>query len=77
MIGISVAESNEWESTLEFFNKTHDECDRFPFGEYFFTNIDNKNQFKKSYVKVIRGVKKFPLRLNNHPTLLKVYQLYL
>ena len=42
MIGISVAESNEWESTLEFFNKTHDECDRFPFGEYFFTNIDNK-----------------------------------
>ena len=54
MIGISVAESNEWESTLEFFNKTHDECDRFPFGEYFFTNIDNKKVIVyRSYIRKV------------------------
>ena len=26
MIGISIANSTEWESTLEHFRKTHDEC---------------------------------------------------
>jgi len=29
MIGISVAELNEWENTLKYFNKTHDECQNF------------------------------------------------
>ncbi|MBQ9659052.1 MAG: 5'-methylthioadenosine/S-adenosylhomocysteine nucleosidase [Clostridia bacterium] len=42
MIGISVAESNEWETTLKYFNKNHEECEKFPFGEYFFTEINNK-----------------------------------
>ena len=42
MIGISVAESNEWETTLKYFNKTHEECEKFPFGEYFKTVINNK-----------------------------------
>lgn len=43
MIGISVAESNEWETTLKYFNKTHEECEKFPFGEYFITSINNKD----------------------------------
>lgn len=43
MIGISIAESNEWEETLKYFNKTHEECMKFPFGEYFFTKINNKD----------------------------------
>ena len=42
MIGISIAESNEWETTLKYFNKTHEECNNFPFGEYFKTIINNK-----------------------------------
>ncbi len=42
MVGISVAESNEWEVTLKYFNKSHEDCEKFPFGEYFFTRINNK-----------------------------------
>ena len=42
MIGISVAESNEWEATLKFFNKTHEECLSSPYGEYFKTKYLNK-----------------------------------
>lgn len=43
MIGISVAESNEWESTLSFFNMTHDECSTSPYGEFFKTKYNNKD----------------------------------
>ena len=43
MIGISVAESHEWEETLKRFNKKHEECLKSPFGEYFEIVIDNKN----------------------------------
>lgn len=43
MIGISVAESNEWETTLTFFGKNHEECLNSPYGEYFETNYHNKN----------------------------------
>ena len=32
----------------------------------FDNNYNNKNQFKKSYVKVVKGVKKYPLRLNKN-----------
>ncbi len=39
MIGISVAESNEWEETLKYFNKTHEECETYPYGEYFKTRV--------------------------------------
>lgn len=42
MIGISVAESNEWEATLNFFNKKHDDCLTSPYGEYFKTKYLNK-----------------------------------
>ena len=43
MIGISVAESNEWEATLKFFKKKHEECLNSPYGEYFETNYYSKN----------------------------------
>ena len=42
MIGISVANSNEWETTLKHFNKTHEDCSEYPYGEYFITSIKNK-----------------------------------
>ena len=35
MIGISIAEKNEWLSTLKHFNKTPDKTSKSPFGEYF------------------------------------------
>lgn len=42
MIGISVAASPEWEATLKYFNKIPDDCEKFPFGEYFKTIINNQ-----------------------------------
>ena len=33
MIGISVAESNEWDATLNFFGKKREECLISPYGE--------------------------------------------
>ena len=37
MIGISIAANKEWESILEKFNVSN--CNTFPFGEYFKTNL--------------------------------------
>lgn len=42
MIGISVAESNEWETTLNYFGRKHEECLLSPFGEYFRIVYNNK-----------------------------------
>lgn len=42
MIGLSIAESNEWEFTLKYFNKVHDECLLSPYGEYFKTEYMGK-----------------------------------
>lgn len=39
MIGISVAANKEWEAVLERFNHTSEDCKKFPFGEYFVTNL--------------------------------------
>lgn len=41
MIGISVAAKKEWEATLNYFGLTHEECEKYPFGEYFKRIIDN------------------------------------
>ena len=41
MIGLSIAEENEWEATLDFFNKKHEKCLSSPFGEYFETKYNN------------------------------------
>ncbi len=43
MIGISVANSDEWETTIKYFNKTHEDCESFLFGEYFKTTINGKD----------------------------------
>lgn len=43
MIGISLAESNEWEATLKFFDKKHEECLNSPYGEYFLIRYNEKD----------------------------------
>lgn len=42
MIGISIAAKKEWEATLNYFGKSHDECQKYPYGEYFKMIIDNQ-----------------------------------
>ena len=39
MIGVSIAAKKEWEAVLEKFNIDINECNKFPFGEYFKTNL--------------------------------------
>lgn len=54
MIGISIAESNEWEETLKYFNITHDECLKSPYGEYFKTLYNSKELLVyRSYVRKV------------------------
>lgn len=43
MIGISIAESNEWEATLKFFGVEHEKCMNSIYGEYFETVYNEKN----------------------------------
>lgn len=40
MIGISIAAKMEWRATLEYFDKSSDECGKYPFGEYFEAEIN-------------------------------------
>ncbi|MBQ8449240.1 MAG: permease, partial [Clostridia bacterium] len=35
MVGISIAVTREWQAALEYFNKEPQECEKYPFGEYF------------------------------------------
>ena len=42
MIGISVASKKEWEATLEYFKINKNQCNQYPYGEYFFTNLLDK-----------------------------------
>ena len=42
MIGISVAVKKEWETTLNYFGVSHEECEKYLFGEYFRMMIDNQ-----------------------------------
>lgn len=42
MIGISIAAKKEWEATLNYFGLNHEECEKYPFGEYFKKIVDNK-----------------------------------
>jgi adenosylhomocysteine nucleosidase/adenosylhomocysteine/aminodeoxyfutalosine nucleosidase len=39
MIGISVAAKKEWEAVLDKYNINIEDCKKYPFGEYFITNI--------------------------------------
>lgn len=43
MIGISIAAKLEWEAVLAKLNIDINECNNFPFGEYFKTNINGKD----------------------------------
>lgn len=42
MIGISIAAKKEWKTVLDKFNINENNCNSFPFGEYFETQIDEK-----------------------------------
>lgn len=42
MIGISIAEENEWLATLDFFKQPREGCLTFPFGEYFQRTYNGK-----------------------------------
>lgn len=39
MIGISIAAKKEWEAVLDKFSINIEDCKKFPFGEYFKTNL--------------------------------------
>jgi adenosylhomocysteine nucleosidase/adenosylhomocysteine/aminodeoxyfutalosine nucleosidase len=39
MIGISVAAKKEWEAVLDKYNINIEDCNKYPFGEYFITSI--------------------------------------
>ena len=43
MIGISIAAKREWKSVLDRFHINLDSCNKYPFGEYFTTEINNEN----------------------------------
>ena len=43
MIGIGVASPKEWEVVLDKFNVDTSSCKKYPFGEYFITEIDNND----------------------------------
>lgn len=53
MIGISVAAKKEWEATLNYFGVSHEECIKYPFGEYFKRVIENQE-----VILYLGGVKK-------------------
>lgn len=41
MIGISIATKWEWDAALEYYGKRSEECNKYPFGEYFEIEIGN------------------------------------
>lgn len=43
MIGISIAAKKEWKAVLEKYNIDIESCNKFPFGEYFITNLYDNN----------------------------------
>ena len=43
MIGISIAAKKEWEATLNYFGLIHEECEKYPFGEYYRTEFRGKD----------------------------------
>lgn len=43
MIGISIAAKREWNAVLDKFQMNIDNCTKYPFGEYFATNINGES----------------------------------
>ena len=43
IIGISIAAKKEWEATLNYFGLIHEECEKYPFGEYYRTEFRGKD----------------------------------
>ncbi len=54
MTGISIAESNEWASTLSYFHRSAGDCTEYPFGAYFFEPIHGRDVlFYRSNVRKV------------------------
>jgi len=45
MIGISIAAKKELEATLNYFGLIHEECEKYPFGEYLKKTLITKKLF--------------------------------
>lgn len=56
MIGVSIAAKREWKAVLEKFQIDLDSCTKYPFGEYFTTEINNENVlFYRSGVRKVNS----------------------
>ena len=53
MIGISIAAQTEWEAVLNKFNINIKDCNTFPFGEYFKTNLYGEDVINQLDIKKI------------------------
>lgn len=42
MIGLPIAAKREWSAVLEYFNMTPEQCEKYPFGEYFTIKLNKK-----------------------------------
>lgn len=57
MIGISIATKWEWDATLEFFHKNSDNCNKYPYGEYFLYAINDKELvFYNTGARKVNGI---------------------
>lgn len=57
MIGISIATKWEWTATLEYYNKSSEDCQSYPYGEYFLYTIQDKELiFYCTGVRKVNGI---------------------
>lgn len=57
MIGISIATKWEWDATLEYYGMNLEQCERYPYGEFFFYSICGKEVvFYSTGVRKVNGI---------------------
>lgn len=57
MIGISIATKWEWDATLEYYEKNSEDCETYPYGEFFVSSIkDKKVIFYSTGVRKVNGI---------------------
>lgn len=57
MIGISIATKWEWDATLEYYGKSSEDCEIYPYGEFFVSSIkDKKVIFYSTGVRKVNGI---------------------
>ena len=57
MIGISIAANREWKAVSDRFQINFDSCNKYPFGEYFITEINDEN-LSENKTEVLKLIKK-------------------